>query len=77
MSKLPVVSGKKLLKALSKAGYHVHDQKGSHIHLRHPTKRPLTILHHKTIAKGTLRAILKQANIDIEEFLNLLIVLTE
>lgn len=33
MSKLPAVSGKKLLKVLSKEGYHIHDQKGSHIFL--------------------------------------------
>ncbi len=76
MSKLPAVSGKKALKALLKHGFYVHDQKGSHIHLRHPEKRPLTIPNHKTIAKGTLRAILKQAGIDLEEFLNLLIIIT-
>jgi len=39
--KLPVVSGKETIKALSKIGYYIRDQKGSHVHMRHPIKRPL------------------------------------
>ena len=72
MSQLPVISGKKLIKALKKIGYYVRDQRGSHIHLRHPYKNPLTIPNHKEIAKGTLRAILKDADIPVEELLELL-----
>lgn len=41
--KLPVVSGKELVKILFRHGYTVHDQKGSHVHMRHPTKTPLTV----------------------------------
>ena len=72
MSKLPILSGEKLVKILYKLGYYIRDQKGSHIHLRHPTKRPLTIPNHKEIARGTLRAILKDAGISPDEFLKLL-----
>jgi predicted RNA binding protein YcfA (HicA-like mRNA interferase family) len=43
MTRLPVLSGREVVKALSKIGYYVRDQKGSHIHLRHPTRPPLTI----------------------------------
>lgn len=64
MTKLPVISGKKLVKILLKEGYYVRDQKGSHIHLRHPYKKPLTVPNHRVIAKGTLKEILKQAEID-------------
>ena len=67
MSKIPIVSGKQLVKALKGFGYYIRDQKGSHIHLRHPTKRPLTIPNHKEIARGTLKAILKDAEITIDE----------
>jgi predicted RNA binding protein YcfA (HicA-like mRNA interferase family) len=67
--KLPVVSGTQLVKALCKLGYYVRDQKGSHIHLRHPAKRPLTIPNHAEIARGTLRAIIKDAEITIAELL--------
>ncbi len=72
MNKLPIVSGTELVKALCKLGYYVRDQKGSHIHLRHSTKRPLTIPNHKEIARGTLRAILKDTGITIDELLKFL-----
>ena len=72
MSQIPVISGKKLIKVLTKIGYYVRDQRGSHIHLRHPYKKPLTIPNHKEIARGTLRAILRAADIPLEELLELL-----
>ena len=70
--KLPVVSGKDLIRALSRAGYYVRDQKGSHVHLRHPTKKPLTVPMHETIAKGTLNEIIKSTGMKKEEFAELL-----
>jgi len=72
MTKLPVISAKKLVKVLVKLGYFVRGQRASHIHLRHSVLPPLTIPNHKEIAKGTLRAILNQAKLTIEEFLELL-----
>ncbi|VUT28040.1 MAG: YcfA-like protein [Candidatus Syntrophoarchaeum sp. GoM_oil] len=36
--RLPVLSGKEVIKALSKLGYYVRDRKGSHVHLRHPSR---------------------------------------
>lgn len=70
--KLPVVSGKDVIKALSKIGYYVRAQKGSHVHLRHPYRKPLTVPNHPEIAKGTLRAIIKEAGLTVAEFLELL-----
>jgi predicted RNA binding protein YcfA (HicA-like mRNA interferase family) len=72
MSKLPVVSGKKVLKALMDIGYYVRDQEGSHIHLRHPDRLPLTVPNHKEIARGTLRVIIKNAGLSVAEFSRLL-----
>jgi len=72
MTKLPVVSGKQVIKVLQKIGYYIRDQKGSYIHLRHPNKIPLTIPNHKEIAKGTLRTILTDAGLTTEEFVKLL-----
>ena len=71
MSRLPVLSGKELIKMLHKSGYFVRDQKGSHIHLRHPMKPPLTVPNHATIARGTLRAIIREAELSVDEFLEL------
>ena len=70
--KLPVASGKDVIKALSKIGYYVRDRKGSHVHLRHPYRKPLTVPDHPEIARGTLRAIIKEAGLTVEEFLDLL-----
>ena len=72
MKKLPVVSGSKAIKALMKMGYYVREQEGSHIHLRHPSRKPLTIPNHKEIAKGTLRQIIKNTDLTVEEFRKLL-----
>ena len=74
MTKLPVVSGRDLVKALTKIGYLSDHQTGSHIILRHqaPPHRRLTIPNHKEIAKGTLKNIIREAGLTIEELLEVL-----
>ncbi|MBI4918971.1 type II toxin-antitoxin system HicA family toxin [archaeon] len=74
MSKLPIISGKKVIKAVSKLGYLIDHQTGSHIILRNidPLHRRLTVPNHNTLAKGTLRAIIRQAGLTVEEFIELL-----
>jgi len=54
MSKLPIISAAKLIKILSKLGYYVDHQTGSHVILRNnkPPFRRLTIPNHKEIAKA-------------------------
>ena len=74
MPKLPVVSGLEVMKALSRIGYEIDHQTGSHMILRqkeYPHRR-LTVPNHKEIAKGTLKAIIKQTGLDVEEFVKLL-----
>ena len=70
MSKLPIISGRELCKLLKKSGYFIDHQTGSHIILRHgrPPYRRLTVPDHKEIAKGTLRAIIRQAGLTLDEF---------
>lgn len=74
MPKLPIVSGIEVVKALAKINYRLDHQTGSHMILRNMDEpyRRLTIPNHKEISKGTLRAIIKQAGLTVEEFLNLL-----
>jgi len=69
--KLPPLSGKALVAALRRLGYEEDHRTGSPIILRHrdPPHRRLTVPDHKEIAKGTLRAILRQAGISLEELL--------
>jgi predicted RNA binding protein YcfA (HicA-like mRNA interferase family) len=73
MPKLPCLSGKIIIKKLGKYGYVVARQKGSHVRLRHnnSTLKPITIPLHKVIKPGLLHQILKDADLTIEEFLDL------
>lgn len=74
MPKLPIISGIKVVKIFVKIGYEIDHQTGSHIILRHKEEphRRLTIPNHKDIAKGTLRAIIRQAGLTVEGFIELL-----
>jgi len=74
LTRLPVLSGKQLCKILEKMGYVVDHQTGSHLILRNqsPPYRRLTVPNHKEIAKGTLRAILRQAGLTPDEFKTML-----
>lgn len=69
MNKLPRnVKGKLLITALLKLGFRKGVAKGSHIRLTHPDGRWTQVaVHPKPIPTGTLRSILKQAHISIEE----------
>ena len=71
MTRLPVLSGQELVTLLRRLGYEVDRQTGSHIVLRNskPPHRRLTVPNHRTIAKGTLRAILRHAGIQVDELL--------
>ena len=70
MSAIPVLSGRQVVKALRKIGYEFDHQRGSHIVLRqvNPSHRRLTVPDHKEVAKGTLRAIIRQAGLTMDEF---------
>ena len=73
MSKLPVVSGAECIKALEKVGFVVYRQKGSHITLvRADPKAQTTIPNHKELERGTLRAIIRQVGLSVDEFVALL-----
>lgn len=70
--KLPIISGEDLIRVLGKFGYARVRQKGSHVRLRHPSdprRKPLTIPLHRSIAFGTLKQILRDAQISVEELI--------
>ena len=74
MSPLPVVSGRQVVKSLAKVGYLLDRQRGSHMILRQEAAphRRLTVPDHDELAKGTLRAIIRQVGMTVEEFQKLL-----
>ncbi|MCX6162653.1 MAG: type II toxin-antitoxin system HicA family toxin [Ignavibacteriae bacterium] len=74
MSRLPVLSANELINILLKFDYHRDHQTGSHIILRnknYPFRR-ITVPNHREIAKGTLRTIIRQAGLTLDEFIQLI-----
>ena len=64
MSKLPVVSGQKLVRVLERLGFTLDRQRGSHMILfRAEPPTTVTVPDHRELDRGTLRAILRQADI--------------
>jgi len=72
MPKLPVIKASKLLRILNKLGFYKFHQVGSHIQLKHPDGRRTTLPYHPTqeIRRGTLKAIIDDLDMDVEEFIN-------
>jgi len=66
LRKRPVVSGEKLIKVLSRLGYRIIRQRGSHVRLRKPTEagdHNITVPLHDELAKGTFNDILSEVSI--------------
>jgi predicted RNA binding protein YcfA (HicA-like mRNA interferase family) len=70
--RLPRISGEDVKRALQHAGFTVASQKGSHLKMRHPDGRVVIIPMHREVATGTLRSILRQAKLSLDELLELL-----
>lgn len=74
MPPTPVVRGERLIKALEKIGFRVTRIRGSHHVLRHPDGRGTTVPVHpgRDVARGTLRSILADCGISVDELRTLL-----
>jgi predicted RNA binding protein YcfA (HicA-like mRNA interferase family) len=70
--KLPVLSGKEIIKALAKVGFVPIRQKGSHVFLRHADGRRTVVPLHEEINKSTVMDIIEQTKLTRGEFLKLL-----
>ena len=73
MSGLPNISGRACVKALEKAGFSVRRQHGSHIILRRNDPfAQVVVPDHRELDRGTLRAIIRQADLSVDAFVRLL-----
>jgi len=74
MSKLPRISGRECVSALQKVGFYFkRHQEGSHMILRRD--RPfaqVVVPDHKELDRGTLRAIIRQAALSVDDFIQLM-----
>jgi predicted RNA binding protein YcfA (HicA-like mRNA interferase family) len=74
LTRLPLLAGRDVVRALIKLGYERDHQRGSHIVLRqsgYPHRR-VVIPDHEEVSKGTLRAIILQIGLTVDQFAALL-----
>ena len=73
MPKLPVISGHEAVKAFQRAGWRVDRQRGSHVVLlKIGHISSISVPQHKELAPGTLRSLLRTAEMTVEELIQLL-----
>jgi predicted RNA binding protein YcfA (HicA-like mRNA interferase family) len=73
VTKLPRISGRECIDALVKGGFVIRRRQSSHVVLRRDNSfLQLVVPDHKELDRGTLRAILRQGGLTIEQFLELL-----
>ena len=73
MGKLANISGKKAVKAFQKAGWQVIGQVGSHVVLvKSGVRANLSVPQHKELSVGTLRALIRNSGLTVDEFLKML-----
>lgn len=73
MTKLPRISGKECIEALEKIGFYQKRRQSSHIIMRRD--EPFTqvvVPDHQELATGTLRPIIRDSDLSVEEFMSLL-----
>jgi predicted RNA binding protein YcfA (HicA-like mRNA interferase family) len=68
MPKLPVLSATKLIKALTRRGFVIVRQRRSHVFLQRGSDTTVVPFHDQ-IKKGTLKRILRQSNVSLEQLL--------
>ena len=74
MPKLPIIKAKELIQVLNKLGFFKFHQVGSHAQFKHLDGRRTTISIHsgKDVPIGTLKSILRDIEISVEELLIIL-----
>ncbi len=69
MASFPVLSGNEVVRVFESFGWRVARQRGSHIiMIKEGEIITLSIPNHKEVAKGTLRSLIRSANLTVDEF---------
>ena len=67
--KLPLLSGRQVLAALSRLGFVEVHRKGSHVKMKHEDGRVIVFPFHEEVDRYTLKGALRDAGVEIEDFL--------
>jgi len=68
--KLPLLSGKQVVAALTRMGFVEIHRRGSHVKMKHPDGRVIVFPYHDEVDRFTLKGALRDADVDVKEFLN-------
>jgi predicted RNA binding protein YcfA (HicA-like mRNA interferase family) len=74
MPRLPACKPAEVIRALARTGFFLDHSTGSHRFFRHPSRPGLVVIpfHRKDLKRGTLKGIIEQAGLSVEEFIALL-----
>ncbi|MBA2339400.1 MAG: type II toxin-antitoxin system HicA family toxin [Pyrinomonadaceae bacterium] len=67
--KLPLLSGRQVLAALTRLGFVEVHRKGSHIKMKHEDGRVIVFPFHDEVDRYTLKGALRDADIEVADFL--------
>ena len=67
--KLPLLSGRQILAALTRLGFVEVHRKGSHVKMKHEDGRVIVFPFHDEVDRYTLKGALRDADVEIEDFL--------
>jgi predicted RNA binding protein YcfA (HicA-like mRNA interferase family) len=67
--KLPLLSGRQVVRALKRMGFIEVSRKGSHVKMKHFDGRLIVFPFHDEVDRFTLKGALADAEIEIAEFL--------
>jgi predicted RNA binding protein YcfA (HicA-like mRNA interferase family) len=71
MASLPALSGQEVVRVFESLGWNVARQRGSHIVMTKVGEIvTLSIPNHKEVAKGTLRSLIRSANLTVDQFIS-------
>ena len=68
--KLPLLSGREVVATLTRMGFREIHRKGSHVKMEHPDGRRIVFPFHDEIDRYTLKGALRDAEVDLDQFLN-------
>ncbi|HEX8709747.1 MAG TPA: type II toxin-antitoxin system HicA family toxin [Pyrinomonadaceae bacterium] len=67
--KIPLLSGRQVMAALARLGFIEVHRKGSHVKMKHADGRVIVFPYHDEVDRYTLKGALRDADIDLEDFL--------
>ncbi len=68
--RVPLLSGREVLRALERLGFVEVHRRGSHVKMKHPDGRLIVFPYHAEVDRFTLKGALRDAEIDLAGFLD-------